>query len=247
MMKTTVMLAFVIAVAGTVFGGAENVANNEKQSKKGLVALWDFGKSIDGKIINQSTAGIESENIAVIHGAKSLKDGNRKVLSFKGKEYIQIENGKLNVKTGGISIALWVKSSPLKKKEQSILISKVYWGYPGAGWMLKLTGDSLYAYAASGSDKKLVEIKSLLPKNKWVFIALVINMDDCVMNLFIDGELKASRDIDGYTGCSSPMRIGSLSKTGGYFFTGLIGKVAIYDKALSEDSIKSIMSTMELK
>ena len=77
---------------------------------------------------------------------------------------------------------------------------------------------------------------SLVPAGRWVHLA--VTYDRSYKRFYIDGDLdNSSPDTAATMTNNAPLRIGRRSD--GWYFDGIIGEIAIFDRALDEDEIRA--------
>ncbi len=236
-MKTVVArltLACVSIIAMSLMFTAQGDAEIDPES---MVAAWLFDEGT-GKVAKDISGngydGELKENPLWVDG----KFG--KALEFNGTNYVEIRNSSSSevLSFGGnqpFSITAWVKT-----QSGGQVISKYNSGVGGTYflriWDRTVTIDREVApWKLSGTQA--------LPLGEFAHVAVIY--DGVEMKIYINGELNAKQDMTGAnnTDTVTPVLIGARFNNGvpGELFTGVLDEVALFNVALSEKDIKSVI------
>ena len=243
-----VWMAFSVMAIAVVANGFEKMATDNL--KDGLVLYLSFDKVADGKVIDQSGKGNHGELLGgeIVDGkiGKALKldaDSKSDGVLVKDDDSLDLDS---------VTIAAWIKTD--HKDDQWNRILDKGWNtaynfciggeYQGKRWQEKLYFEC--AERATCSWKPVVD-------GEWHFVAATY--EDQLVRIFIDGEpdmkrkLKKERSLEHN---DVDIRIGQLAvpEPAPYdapFFDGLIDEVRLYNRALSEEEIKSLYNFKQKK
>ncbi len=104
-------------------------------------------------------------------------------------------------------------------------------------------------YSAGGFDSHKTEIIVGNYKEKWVTVTVTVDPDNMMLCLYLDGVLKAEREIDDFQGFADNSSLYSFviggqatitGENGTQFFEGSIADVRVYDYVLSADNVKDL-------
>lgn len=203
------------------------------------VGIWDFDEGSGGIAKDTSGNGNDGDIVGATWSAEgNTPSGKGYALSFDGSnDYISISNNPIfNIQT--LTIVAWVNFSD---NSSSFVFEK---GNVNTQYSLFSHGTDIVfrtkpvgeAYDTLSTTKANAGITN----NKWHFITATF--DGKTKKLYVDGKLKLSRDwekvIETNPNGSSIGRFGGT--TSGYFFTGLIDDVRIYEQALTSAQIRKL-------
>ena len=202
----------------------------------GLVGYWMFDEGGGQVALDSSGNGLDG----TLNGDPQWVAGQLGgALDFDGSgDYVEIPHDPLLSITDEITIAAWTNMRANASGEMAI-VSKGGWGANDLPYELTETaGDVIFwqFYDDAGRDTCAPESP---PVGEWHHIAGTY--DGNVFKCYIDGELA---DEWAYAGTmpenTASVMIGRRSR-GGTHFNGMIDDVAIYDRALDEGEIQSVM------
>ena len=180
-----------------------------------------------------------NKNNGIVNGATLTSDRNDQPNSayyFDGSSDISIPNVHFFDQLDTFSICLWIYPTELNSQHNTI-ISKVI---PNRHFLIKIVKDSrkLEAHFAHGADYYQCFSTNTVELNQWTQI--VFQWTGTKWQFYRDGRFVHEVD---YTGTVPPtvnstMNIGSMD--GGYYFTGKIDDIRIYNRTLTDDEIKAI-------
>jgi len=158
-------------------------------------------------------------------------------LEFQGTSYLEIRNSAENLAFGGVepfSITAWVKN-----QGGGTLVGKYNGGVIGA-YIVTVSGTVSFhrevaPWAFAGTRP--------VPNDEFTHIA--VTYDSAVMKIYVNGEFDAEQDRGAQnTDTATPVLIGARM-TGGApseYFRGVLDEVALFNVALTEEEIKSVMT-----
>jgi TolA-binding protein len=209
----------------------------------GLVARYEFeGEANNSVGANHGTLNGNPTYGAGISGQAIKLDGNG--------DYVNCRNGSSFNLTNRITVAAWIKVNAFDEKYQAIITKG------DNSWRLaRSSGSNNIEFACNGTAATrwtgkgevswAVSGTTSVNDGKWHHIAGVF--DGSGLYLYIDGVLEAAKsaaksiDISNYDMC-----IGSNAQAPGREWNGLIDDVRIYNYALSQAEIVSVMGKSEM-
>jgi len=169
-------------------------------------------------------------------GASSLQASDERGLTFKGEEPVLEANHipALDLTSEmTLEAQVWLNGV---QPEGARIIDK-YQSNGNGGFCLGVGKDNKpFMYAG---NEELITNMEKLPLNKWVRIVGEFSLSKGFVKLYIDGKEVASKlqsNLKPMAHTNFPIRIGS-DADGANRFKGIIAKVAVYNKCLSEEEI----------
>lgn len=151
--------------------------------------------------------------------------------------------------TGNLTLVGWVNVDMLNQWQ--IMASKYDFGISDRGYRFGISEDNRLHFAVSpdgqyDSDYTL-DGQTNLVANRWYHVAAVFDANAQAMTLFIDGTVDATRQVAYNTihHSSAPFVLGANmhNNTAVQPFIGQLDEWRIYNRALSENEIKELMTT----
>jgi TolA-binding protein len=212
----------------------------------GLVGHYPF----EGNAIN--TSGLAPAGNGILVGGPTFRPGVfGQAIDLDGSgDYVNCGNGSVFNLTKQLTIAAWTKVNSFDKKHQTI-ISK-----GDNSWRLARAGDSdSIEFACNGTAATKWDGVGEVPwavtgntsvnDGKWHHIAGVL--DGSALYLYIDGLLEAAKAAGNSVDTSNyEVYIGENAQVPGRQWNGLIDDVRIYNYALSQPEIVSLMGRSEI-
>jgi hypothetical protein len=209
----------------------------------GLVAAYSFNAGSGTTAADSSGSGIPG-TLSGAAWTTAGKYGN--ALSFNGtSSYVNLGNPAALSGTGSMTWAAWVKATGTPPDDGQI-ISKS----SGAnGWQFKTspdTGPHTFAIAVTGSTGSAQRYSSTVRAlNTWYHVAAVYNAPARTLDIYVNGVLD-NGVLDGTvpalrTVPTTAVNIGRRS--GGFYFPGVIDDVRVYNHAVSQAEIQTMMIT----
>jgi hypothetical protein len=200
-----------------------------------LVGYWKFDEGSGTIAYDSSGNGLDG----TLNGDPQWVAGQLGgALDFDGDDSVEIPHNPILSITNEITISAWTYMRGNASGEL-VIVSKGGWAANDLPYELTETpGGVIYwqFYDDGGRDTCAPQSP---PVEEWHHIAATY--DGQIFKCYIDGVLA---DEWAYAGTmpenTASVTIGQRSR-GGYYFNGMIDEVAIYDHALSEDEIPSIM------
>lgn len=100
----------------------------------------------------------------------------------------------------------------------------------------------MHFYTTSGGPGGAVTAPAPLPLHQWVMVAASFDTDVSAntRKIYVDGDLVGSDQPGIHSANSAPFSIAYSTVWGNRWFPGAIDEVAIYDRALTDDEIRSL-------
>ena len=205
----------------------------------GLVAHYSFDEG-SGSVVHDTSG---NGNDGTIHGATYIKVKNGYALEFDGNDdYIEIPNSESLEIAGDITVAIWINTryattgSALAKNGQSNLRQN---------YIIQLQESGVgFRVVELSDDKKGIgrgALGSRLVVDKWHHV--VGTYDGEQVKIYINGELSGAKQYERFEvgTLDAPLFIGthSYGDKHGAFFAGQLDDVHIYNRAMSQEQIRS--------
>ena len=231
----SMLVVFLLCTIGIKLSAAEG-KQNTLDTDPNLVGWWKFDETAGKTAVDSSPhhrKGTLTGDLSFRKNSATGKIG--KALKLTGEDYVQITNYKGVTGTKPRTVTAWIKT----EEDQGEILA---WGADDFGkmWFYRhirgrvgITPSGGYLYMNDKTDD-----------NQWHHVAVVVqeaelpNLHDDV-KLYKDGRPAEIHDIGLLdlwpvdTGKDIDVRIGSQ-------FIGLLDDVRIYDRALSDDEVKTI-------
>jgi hypothetical protein len=202
----------------------------------GLVAYWTFDEGQGQTAFDSSGNGLDG----TLNGNPKWVDGQLGgALDFDGSDdFVEIPDDPLLALTKEITLAAWTNMRATASGEMAI-VSKGGWAANDLPYELTETpGDVIFWQFYNDAGRDSCSPNSP-PVSEWHHI--VATYDGKIFKCYIDGELAEEW---AYAGTmpknTASVNIGRRSR-GGTYFNGMIDDVAIYDRALDQEEIQSVM------
>ncbi|MDQ1326792.1 MAG: large repetitive protein [Candidatus Poribacteria bacterium] len=211
--------------------------SSAKTDPKNAVAIWLLN-GIEGGIVKDSSQNqIDGQTL----GNPKLAEGKfGKALELNGSaDYVSCgDNARSNL-TSAITVVGWMKTTSISR--WNVIAAKEIWDQK-KGWILYINTSAKPSFAVSSVE---VAGATSIALNTWYHFAGVVD-DNGSVKLYINGEQDGTGN-SKLTSADIDLRIGSRHPNAGGAgivdpFPGTIDEVAIFDVAMTQDDIKSIMT-----
>ena len=213
----------------------------------GLVLALDAGntKSYPGSGTTWTDLSGNNNHGTLVNGV-SYTENNRGALVFDGSnDYISTQNYDLDFGTQSFSLCALVNSNSISSA-QKIINKGQSSAFPSGsvGYSLRFI-DSVARFSVWDGTNNINISSSTLQSNTWYHIVGVCNRTTGTCDLYINGLLATSANIENLGSISIPeaeLTIGNLER-GSYaadneFFNGKISNVQIYNKILTSQEVQ---------
>ena len=159
----------------------------------------------------------------------------------KGQDLLTVPGGeKITLSKGGTLYALVRFDHNGRKSGQNDAHDMIF--FKNQDFLLGRTADKLYFNMGTKWDWQVHA--GPVPFKKWTALAATVRKDApgiYTVKLFIDGKMAAEKVFERNSpkGSAAPLTVGK-GWGGPWYFCGLLGKVMIFDRALSEEDIRSL-------
>ncbi|NEO37071.1 MAG: filamentous hemagglutinin N-terminal domain-containing protein [Moorea sp. SIOASIH] len=194
-----------------------------------ITAVDSSGNGFDGTYRNGVTQGVPG-----ISGTAGEFDGNNDAVDVG----IIAPGSELDISNKSFTVEAWVKPDELK--EQS------YVGIHPSNNRNDGDGDSLYFRVTSNGSVRfgdfpddLETLNNVIEPDTWYHIVATYDQISDRNTIFVNGKRVTGNDQGAFEGQDPRFLIGAWRNIGDQAFNGVIDEVAVYDKALSPESITS--------
>ena len=194
-----------------------------------ITAVDSSGNGFNGTYRNGVTQGVSG-----ISGTAGEFDGNNDAVDVG----IIAPGSELDISNKSFTVEAWVKPDELK--EQS------YLGIHPSNNRNDGNGDSLYFRVSSKGSvrfgdfpKDLETPGNIIEPDTWYHIVASYDQDSNTNTIFVDGREVISNNQGAFESKNPRVLIGAWRNIGDQAFNGVIDEVAVYDEALSRESITS--------
>src|SRR3989344_4910484 len=246
------ILVFAGAVSfSIVFVGSERVLAEQPRETSsldsGLVSRWN-ADNVTGKTVTDIGGGGNPGSMAV--GVTVTKDENdENIFVFNGSSgRISMGNpAGLNFGTEPFSLEVWFRWDGGGSSVNNIIRKSNYPsdGGPGSGYWLRLGRESgllEFSIGATTGPEGQSFITASVSPNVWHYVVATRDDSDRVA-LYVDGEshgkvVRLASRADATS--NSPFTLGAWEDQGSEFFSGQIGEVSVYNRALDALEVRMI-------
>ncbi|MCQ6961818.1 LamG-like jellyroll fold domain-containing protein [Methanolobus chelungpuianus] len=183
-------------------------------------------------------------NHATIYGAEWIKGMENYALRLDGlTDYIEVPNTKDKFEEGDHTFSLWVKSTGIRDSTKYVLCHY--------NWRIIWQSDTKIGFSTGRMNNKdgptyTVTADVAEIKDEWIHVAGVYKPSENRILLYINGELageeKIGEDSIWKDYGSHNLLIGTSKHGSATFFEGTVDEVRIYDRALTQQEIRGLMS-----
>lgn len=242
-----------------VFAGDSKDMNNigidDKDNKIQYYLCTDYGDMIhfDSSVSKLRSFEVEGKwrEIYRPSGIATYIDGKfGQALKLEGtssSESVEINNTR-SVNPEDLSVSFWIKRD-LKQESPGAIISHTS-ADKDAGWefIISENGTISFEVTDASGDKFIAisdghDLESKNPLSSEEFINIIGTFDGTTVNIYSNGHLDEQHPYNGtyIPDPQSPLKIGSsASSAGSLLWTGTIDDLALYNRTLTQDEIRSI-------
>ena len=202
----------------------------------GLVGAWLMDDGTGDVVTDSSGNGLDGK---IAKGNPEWVKGKfGGAMEFGGADMVTVaDNAALDLKS--FTLAAWINIPKISGPWQ-IIASKEARNPTGRNYgIFGHINDGVIHYSFTTGGWKSYNAKTNVTDGSWHHVAATYAKPD--FKLYIDGEVDAEEAPDAYPETNdSPLFIGGCD-IGGYWMTGAIDEVALYDRALSKEEIAELM------
>jgi hypothetical protein len=209
----------------------------------GLIAAYSFNQGSGTTAVDGSGNGITG----TLNGATWTTAGEYgNALAFNGaSSFVDLGIPPLLQNTGSMTWAAWVFATATPANDGQIISQSA----SGGGWQLKTTPDTgpqTFGVKVTGSTGQAYRYsKTVRALNTWYHVAGVYNATTKSLDIYVNGVLDDGTLLGTVPAAqvlqNTNVNIGR--RNGGYYFSGVIDEVRVYNRALSASEIQTIMTT----
>ncbi|RLG76885.1 MAG: hypothetical protein DRO14_03155, partial [Thermoprotei archaeon] len=195
---------------------------------------------LDGNVYDKSGNGNNGTN----YGASWIDGKYGRALDFDGdNDYVQIPDDDSLEPSDYITLVAWFKTEDYTRDLQTLMMK-----WEGYNVCYRWSGSQPYIwFELRGTDDVTRSLTNSdivgewnIQNNTWYHVVAVY--DGQYMKVYIDGELYQSKNVGSFTikGSGANLVLGQVSWLGERYLQGSLDEVIIFERALSEDEIKSL-------
>ena len=195
---------------------------------------------LDGNVYDKSGKGNNGTN----HGASWINGKYGRALDFDGSDdYVEIPDDDSLEPSDYITLAAWFKTEDYTRDLQTLMMK-----WEGYNVCYRWSGSQPYIwFELRGTDdvtRALIDSDIVgewnIQNNTWYHVVAVY--DGQYMKVYINGELYQSKNVGSFTikGSGANLVLGQVSWLGERYLQGSLDEVIIFERALSEDEVKSL-------
>ncbi|MEJ2702486.1 MAG: LamG domain-containing protein [Sedimentisphaerales bacterium] len=204
-----------------------------------LVGWWRLDEGTGATAFDSSPNG----NDAAFQGAPTwVEDGKLgKALRFNGSsDYLAApDSDSLDMHADQLSLMAWINAEALDGARH--VVRKIADTGTGAIYFLRVQATTLRSDIATTDATLVTQGQKVLPANEWIHVAVIY--DGAEVRLYVNGEQDVTLVVAALTGevtqSNNELRIGRGEPAG--YFQGMIDDVRVYNHALTEEELASVM------
>ncbi|MGE5293342.1 MAG: LamG-like jellyroll fold domain-containing protein, partial [Solirubrobacterales bacterium] len=234
MLRKSVLVAFCALVLGPAWSALAGMDPDlaawwPLDEGQGTIATDGSGKGNNGTITGGTATWVEG----MLDGALKLTNS-----SYIAGPHIAFDNRSF-------TIALWI--NPILTGGSQVLVGQAVSGAANQSMHYRFGGDSSTDAPVRGVrmgfySNDLDTPAGIFKDNTWYHVTFYYNYETKVRRIYVDGaKVAEGTGTVAYAGTSGDTTIGYWATDGGQRFTGTVDDVQIYQKALSDSEIASIM------
>ncbi len=207
----------------------------------GLVAHWELDET-EGTTAHDTT-GVHSGSLAGNPTWLPTSGQIGGALSFDGiDDHVNCGNFNPSSATGQLGVCLWAKWNGQPTNWQGLIAKRNGWGPTDVMWSLEAdinTSKLAFFHYTSGR----IGGDPVLPIGQWTHVA--VSCDGTTATMYIDGEPTGSGPFSFPSATEAALVFGASTPEGYNAFNGALDDIQLYDRALSEADIKTVMTGLE--
>lgn len=208
-----------------------------------IMGMWLFNEGNGDKANDSSGNGNDGK---VIGGAKWVDGQFGKALEFNGTDaWVEVQHSDSVSFEKGTSFSITVHYKGIEVAGS--LVGKNYEDTSQAKpWYLlwsNIGNKKVSFYLRTTNDKNsVIESTEVVSDDKWHFIAAVADVDAKKISLWIDGKKSIEGNMDTTDGYGTAEGVFHIGRHHDRFTKGIIDDVGLFNVALSEDEMDTIMN-----
>lgn len=207
------------------------------RSNGGLAAWWKLDEGSGTTALDSSGNG----NDAAFKGAPAWADNGKfgKAVRFNGtSDYLAApDSNSLDIKGDQLSIAAWINGDAWSGARH--ILRKTADSGTGAIYLIRSQASTLRVDLGTPAGTTTILGTTVLPVAQWVHVALIY--DGTQARIYVNGKLDIAVSVTGaITESNNELRIGRGEPSG--YFAGMIDDVRLYNHAMTEAELQSVMT-----
>ncbi|MDB4384826.1 LamG domain-containing protein [Opitutaceae bacterium] len=208
-------------------------------TKADIIGHWPLDGNTNDISKNQYSGTVSGEELEYVPGKHRL------AAEFRGASAINCGNVPLG-KTGQITVAVWVKPNRIEQPFSGFIQKQNATYSERSFWMGQHPDDGFFAWAffvpTTEWGRQLKSSEAVLANDEWTHVA--ITHDGNVQKIYVNGKLDRTSVEWGFgiEDGGDNLRFGRVENTKGGRYSGLMDDIWIFDEALSEAAIASLMN-----
>ncbi|AFV24724.1 Carbohydrate binding domain protein [Methanolobus psychrophilus R15] len=219
---------------------ASNVPTIRPVDEKGLVLYLPLDENANLEAYDYS----RESNHGVIYGAEWAKGMENYALRFDGvTDYLEIPNTGNKFEEGDHTFALWLRSTGLRDSTKYVICHY--------NWRIVWQSDSKIGFTIGRMDNKdgpaytiTADVSEI--KEDWIHLTGVYKPSENKALFYVNGELAGEKDFGNERIWADygnhNLLIGTSKHGAATFYEGLVDEVRVYDRALTPQEIRELMS-----
>lgn len=223
----SLLIAVVMAIAFSAW-------NATAAGPEGLVLYLSFDEK-DPVVHSPNPA-----DVSVLKGALKLVDGKfGKAAEFDGSTYIKVADADKLDGMKALTIEVWI--NPDKTTDGGIVSKRVTYQGEDAYNLFLYTGSKMSGRIDSSAD---FWSQTVFNTGKWYHVAYVFDGKSNQQRMYVNGALdaegvQAKQEVPER---NSSLWVGELDDGRGFIYSGVMDELGLWNRALSEDEIKLVMT-----
>ena len=234
MTRLTVLCISLIAVS-LMFAGISDA----KIDPNAIVGVWLFDEGT-GNVAKDSSGNKNDGKL--MNGPKWVDGKFGKALSFDGvDDYVEVPDSASLKIASAITIGAWVKLNTLDRFHGVMGKTGTIWS--DVAYSARIINANQYNFTTSSDGAACNELSGGTPTTDWHHVAYWF--EKSTKRIYVDGAKEAETKWDGPIHTNNQnLSIGAYTWGNGlgFLMQGFIDEVGLFNIALSEDDIKSIMN-----
>ena len=199
----------------------------------GLVGYWSFNEGAGDTAFDGSGNG----NDGVLNGGPTWVEGQLGMaLDFSGSNsYVAAPN--IPIDSRSFTVAMWINASAVSGDQ--VVFGQHETGSQNLSLHYRITGSGVIRMGFYSND--LDSPGGLITEGVWYHLGFVYDFDTQDRRIYVDGiEVAQGSGVSPYLGTAGETRIGQWNNN--QWFNGMIDDVQLYQNALTQSEIQSIMT-----
>jgi Tol biopolymer transport system component len=237
------------------FGRPEGIPEGPDSAAResALVGYWKLDESDGTRVLDASGRKNHGKYVNApepLRDLPPLRFADRSARAFvrDGAQRIQIPGSPSLCLTDSLSLTLWIKTATESPERVQGLLEKCNLNatrkFAGYSLSLARSGAVVFELHTPPASQVCTSGINTVPEGTWAHVAAVYDAETQTARVFLDGKLIGMRkSLAPPHPCDDPLLIGSDFRLN--HFEGAIDDVRVYERALSEEEVRSLASGEE--